>query len=219
MAFLATIAFDFDGVILESVDIKSRAFVTLFADYPQHAESILAHHLANVGVPRYDKFRFIYRSILGQEISDSIVADLDRRFARIVRGQIRSCPFVPGAAEFIGRRSLDYPLFVVSGTPQVELRTILEERGLLPFFAGVYGSPRRKPELLRKVVATVGCDPDRLLFLGDAPEDYAAAEAVGARFAGRAVPPGPSAFGGSDLLVFADFRQLESDWKSFQATR
>ena len=55
------IALDFDGVILESAVIKTQAFSGVFENYPEHLEAIINHHLNNVGVSRYEKFKYIYK--------------------------------------------------------------------------------------------------------------------------------------------------------------
>ena len=48
----SAIVFDFDGVILESLDIKTRAFAALFDGFPDHTEQIAGYHLNNLGVSR-----------------------------------------------------------------------------------------------------------------------------------------------------------------------
>jgi beta-phosphoglucomutase-like phosphatase (HAD superfamily) len=48
------VIFDFDGVIVESMDIKTQAFVELFRDHPEHHETIVRLHLENGGMSRYD---------------------------------------------------------------------------------------------------------------------------------------------------------------------
>ena len=62
------IFFDFDGVILESVDIKGWAFGKLFESYPEHVDEIVAFHFANGGMSRFDKFRYIYKNILNKKM-------------------------------------------------------------------------------------------------------------------------------------------------------
>lgn len=66
---IKAIIFDFDGVIIESAEIKTDAFRTLFAGYPDMLPEIIAHHQKNSGISRYKKFRYIYEKILGQELS------------------------------------------------------------------------------------------------------------------------------------------------------
>ena len=37
---IKALIFDFDGVLAESVDVKTKAFLNLFKEYPQHLEEI-----------------------------------------------------------------------------------------------------------------------------------------------------------------------------------
>ena len=212
----AAIVFDFDGVILESADIKSRAFVETFSEFPEHSADILAHHLANAGVPRYDKFRHIYGKILRRPLTDRIMNDMDRRFSGIVRAAIDACPYVPGIVEFIERRYREIPLYVASGTPDAELSGIVARRGLGRYFRLVCGSPRRKTELLAGILSAAGCPASRALMIGDGVEDRRAAARVGTCFLGRWSGTGDNPFAGLGVTVFEDFVTLESDWAAME---
>ena len=44
---LKSIIFDFDGVLCESVDIKTESFRRLFVDYPEHLKNIIKLHEEN----------------------------------------------------------------------------------------------------------------------------------------------------------------------------
>ncbi|KFI34550.1 hypothetical protein HX99_01395 [Peptococcaceae bacterium SCADC1_2_3] len=46
---IKAIIFDFDGVIIESAEIKTRAFELLFAGYPDKVKEIIAYHKKNMG--------------------------------------------------------------------------------------------------------------------------------------------------------------------------
>ncbi|HXW99392.1 MAG TPA: HAD family hydrolase, partial [Methanomicrobiales archaeon] len=61
---------DFDGVVLESVGVKTAAFRTLFSFVPAHVDKIVEYHRRNTGVSRFDKFRYIYREILKDPLSE-----------------------------------------------------------------------------------------------------------------------------------------------------
>ena len=59
------IIFDFDGVLVESVDIKTRAFARLFESEENDAvKEIVNYHLGHAGVSRFEKFKYIYNNIL-----------------------------------------------------------------------------------------------------------------------------------------------------------
>ena len=54
---IKAIIFDFDGVLVESLDIKTRAFAKLFGpEGPDMAKRVVDYHLQNGGVSRYEKF-------------------------------------------------------------------------------------------------------------------------------------------------------------------
>ncbi|MDN5339305.1 MAG: hypothetical protein PWQ30_414, partial [Euryarchaeota archaeon] len=58
---LTTLILDFDGVVVESLPLKTAAFRKIFSfTSPEHLDEIIAFHLENGGMSRYDKFRHIY---------------------------------------------------------------------------------------------------------------------------------------------------------------
>lgn len=182
------IIFDFDGTIVESVDTKTEAFRTLFAAYPAQLNRILAIHLQHGGLSRFEKFAMIYRDVLGRAPEPGEFDELGRRFAALVRDAVVKCPFVPGARAFLERWAARLPLVVVSGTPEEELRGIVDERQLDQFFLEVHGSPRAKSAIVADVLARHRWTPIDVLLVGDAESDRIAAETVGVRFIGRVRP-------------------------------
>lgn len=179
------VIFDFDGVILESADIKTEAFLELFAAYPEHREAILRHHLENLGVSRYRKFEWIYSELLGRPLDDEQSRRLGDAFSEIVMEKVLACPFVPGALELLEALHPQSLLFVASGTPQDELELIVERRGLVCYFTEVWGSPRKKREIVRSILARHGLDRRETLFVGDGISDYQTATEVGVHFFAR----------------------------------
>jgi beta-phosphoglucomutase-like phosphatase (HAD superfamily) len=67
---LTDIILDFDGVILESVSIKTEAFRSLFSFAPEHVDRIVQFHKDNGGMSRFDKFWHIYNTILHDDLSE-----------------------------------------------------------------------------------------------------------------------------------------------------
>lgn len=184
------VIFDFDGVILESADIKTQAFLDLFADYPEHREAILRHHLDNVGVSRYRKFEWIYSELLRCPLDERQSQHLGTAFSEIALGRILTCSYVPGALECLEHMKDIARLFVASGTPQEELDLIVERRDLRRFFTGVYGTPRTKVEIISGVLSEHGLQAADAVFVGDGLSDYQAALETGVPFIARESPAG-----------------------------
>jgi phosphoglycolate phosphatase-like HAD superfamily hydrolase len=179
------IAFDFDGVILESVDIKTQAFMALYAAYPGKLSAIRAYHLSNAGISRYVKFEHIQTKILGLPYTERDREQASAEFARLTHEQILRCPEVPGAAGLLQLLKDRVLRIVVSGTPQDELRVIVADRGMTGWFDEVWGTPRTKPEILRDALARHALPPQTVLMVGDGMSDYQAAREAGVRFLAR----------------------------------
>jgi HAD superfamily hydrolase (TIGR01549 family) len=177
-------------VLVESVDTKTRAFASLYAEHgPAVAERVVAFHLRHGGLSRYEKFRYGHEVVLGRPLPASESERLAARFAERVVDAVIAAPWVAGAREFVEAHWRELPLFIVSGTPQDELRAIAERRGMARYFGEVLGSPAKKEELLRGLLARHRLAPERTLMVGDSITDYDAASAAGLAFLGR-VPPG-----------------------------
>ena len=184
---LRAVFLDFDGVIKESLDIKTAAFAALFAPWGEDAVAkVRAHHVANGGMSRYRKIPLYLREYCGEDASDSLVARLLANFAESVVEQVVAADFVPGAESFISDcLAQGIPAVVVSGTPEEEMRTIIERMGYAARFARAYGSPRDKNELLALALRDFACAPEETFFVGDSINDYLPAQALGVPFIAR----------------------------------
>jgi phosphoglycolate phosphatase-like HAD superfamily hydrolase len=183
------LVFDFDGVLVESVDAKGDAFALLFREFGSDiAERVRQHHLANGGMSRFDKFRFYYRELLGQTLTDAELGHLAARFSELVFERVLKAPFVVGAVEALAYfAEAGLPMYVVSATPQEEVRELVARRSLSNYFHNVFGSPEPKPEALRAILDATRRPATSVAFLGDALADYEAAVQTGVTFIARQV--------------------------------
>lgn len=185
---IKAIIFDFDGVILESADIKTVAFLELFSHRPDLQPAILRYHLDNLGLSRYDKFAWIYSELLDRPFTAEIREQMGRDFSALVLQKVMASPFVPGALEAIQTLYLKIPLFVASGTPQEELDLIVDRRDLKRYFKEIWGTPHKKPEIIRCILSNYGLAPHETLMVGDGASDYKAAVETNLHFIARGTP-------------------------------
>lgn len=208
MAGRDAVFFDFDGVLAESSDIKTRAFTAMYEEHgPEIVDAAIAHHRRHGGVSRRKKIRYYHKYLLGVRLSEADVDALARRFSGLVEDAVVAADWVPGAAEFLAAHHRRLPMFVVSGTPHGELERIIERRGMGGYFTAVRGSPPSKVPIIRELLAAHGLAPERVLFVGDSMTDYDAAMATGLDFIGR-VPPGEESPFPDGTALIADITTL-----------
>ena len=59
------IVFDIDGVILESIQAKNKAFKELYKNYGEDiVKKVLNHHKNNTGISRFEKIKFYNKNYL-----------------------------------------------------------------------------------------------------------------------------------------------------------
>lgn len=196
------IFFDFDGVLVESTNIKTLAFRTLYKDFDDDVrDAVVAHHLAHEGISRYEKIRHCHKEFLGIRLSEDELGSLAERYSVLVKEAVVECESVPGALDFLESYSGKLPIFVVSGTPGQELREIIDRRGLGGFFTAVCGSPRHKAPIIESLLDEYGLDGPTCLFVGDAMTDYLAAAKTGLQFIGRVAEDHDNPFPEGTLIV------------------
>ena len=207
---LNAIIFDFDGVICESVEAKTEAFRKLFRDHPQHLEKIIQFHMANGGMSRYEKFKIIYRDFLKKELTEKESLQLGQRFTEYAYDSVVKSVFVKGAYEFLDRYHKKFSLFIVSGTPQDEMISIVKKRKLDKFFKAIYGSPATKTVLIKIILDKNKMHPDQVIFVGDSMNDYSGARQAGVEFIARIHPQYSEVFKGAKIdKKIHDLAQLD----------
>jgi HAD superfamily hydrolase (TIGR01549 family) len=206
---IRAVIFDFDGVILESSDIKTTALGRLFeTEYPDRVHEIIEYHKNNMGISRYVKFRYIYESILEKHLSGDEEKRLGEKFSSLVLDEVLSAPLVDGVERFLKKNLGRYAMFVASGTPDEELKFIVKKRGLDGYFLEVHGSPTEKAQIIEEILSRNKWMPSEVVFIGDAQSDMKAAAAAGVHFVARVLDP----HGG----VFSKCRHRIRDFKGFE---
>lgn len=169
------IFFDFDGVLAESVNIKTEAFREMYLIYGnEFAQKVVDHHLANGGVSRYEKFRIYNGEWLGEDLTLEREKELASQFSKLVLEGVVNSAEVEGTSQFLESNS-QYIKYIITGTPTIEIKPILREREMDHFFEEVYGSPEKKEYWVEEIIKKERISPEECVFVGDALADYKAA--------------------------------------------
>jgi phosphoglycolate phosphatase-like HAD superfamily hydrolase len=186
------VVFDFDGTLCDSADVKTEAFHLLYLDEegPDVASAVRDHHLANAGVSRYDKIRYVEREILGNDPDEDRVQQVAIRFSHVVEEAVVAAPLFDGVLEFVAAPRSGVRCAIASATPTVELRRIAERKGISRFFDAIEGSRRTKAAILSEYLVRFATDPDRAVMVGDQRSDADAARIAGVEALLIAAPAG-----------------------------
>lgn len=183
---IKAIIFDFDGVIAESTDVKTRAFRRLFENEGEAvAERVEQYHKENQGVSRFEKFRYIYREILKRELDGVEYLNLCEAFSRLVKDDVVAAQLVNGVLDFLEGNSARFLFFIASATPREEMEEIIRARGMKSYFREVYGAPTGKGEIVSSIMEEYGLLSDEVIYVGDAWSDFEAARSNGVHFVAR----------------------------------
>jgi len=140
-------------------------------------------------------------------LTDEDLAALCEQYSADVVDRVIASNPIPGSLDFLENHKTGPAMYVVSGTPEDELRPIVHARGLTGYFDGVFGSPKTKDVIVREVLAERGFGPDECVFIGDAPTDHRAAADTGLHFIGR-VGLGRNNLFPPDTVIIEDLCEL-----------
>jgi len=168
---------DFDGVIKDSVDVKTAAFERLFEPYgTEVARRVRGHHEAHGGVSRFDKIP-LYLTWAGEPANPAQVEAFCERLSQAVLQAVIDAPWVPGVCEYLIERCAEQYFVLVTATPQKEIEHILATLELAHCFREVHGASTKKASAVGAVLARIKFTPEQALMIGDSETDWQAAQA------------------------------------------
>ena len=180
------IIFDFDGVLVESNEIRFNGFRKLFKNYPQgEVEKLVGYAKTNGGVSRYKKIEYFFNEIRREPISEESVNQWAAQFSTLVEQDIVEAKPVEGSLKFLEDYFSHFDFAIVSGSEQAELRRICEKRKINHFFKMILGSPVEKKDNIASLLSDLNWQHNESLYVGDSNNDLDAAKANDLDFVGR----------------------------------
>jgi len=180
------IAFDFDGTIVDSNEIKRKTFFDVSCRF-KGGKKIMDRVLSDSGVgDRNSVFDLFSRKMASIHKNDQINAGhLVEEYTILCEKKISQAPDIDGVWYALSALA-DYgiQLVISSATPEATLRRIVSKRKLAIFFSHVLGTPETKEEHIMKIMNYFQCGPKQIVYVGDSEIDQAAAKNKGCHFIG-----------------------------------
>jgi phosphoglycolate phosphatase-like HAD superfamily hydrolase len=179
-----TIIWDFDGVLMNSNQVRDSGFSLVLKDFPvDEVNKLLNFHRENGGLSRYVKFRYFFENIRNQTISEDEVNDWAARFSTIMLDNLINCDFlIRETIQFIAANQNKYSHHIASGSDQTELIKICEGTNIASYFKSIHGSPTPKKKIVSDLIQEKNYDPSETILVGDSINDYDAASVNGLHF-------------------------------------
>ena len=180
---IKTIIFDFDGVILDSNHVKEEAFAKIYNEYGNAIRNkVVKYHRNNLGISRYNKFKFIHENYLKKKINNKNLENLSFKFSEIVFNKIISVNFIPGSYKFISNNLHNYDLHISSATPLRELIKICKKKKISSYFKSINGYPQTKKEHIKFIIEKNNLGIKEIVYIGDSINDLDAAKCFNINF-------------------------------------
>lgn len=204
------IIFDFDGVLVESANIKIEAYIELFKEYGHDVvEQVVQYTSAQGGLSRFVHFPYIYKEILKTPLTKDKEIQLAERYSQLVVQSVSSAPMVLGIMDFLNIYSGVIDFYIASRTPDEELKHIVAKRNIEHYFKGIYGAPKTKASIITKILSESNMQVKEVVMIGDTMTDYGGAMSAGIPFIGRVVNTMKSVFPLSTISI-SDFKDIKA---------
>jgi phosphoglycolate phosphatase-like HAD superfamily hydrolase len=182
------IFWDFDGVIKDSVAVKSLGYEKLFLPFgAKLVKRVNQHHKAYGGVSRFKKIP-LYLNWAGESANAVQVQKFCDQFSKLVQQAVVESPWVPGVYDYLSSHNESQCFILITATPQEEIEQILDMLGIIQYFREVHGAPKTKTIVVNEVLSRLNYSSEQALVIGDSKTDLKAAEENNVAFLLRRTP-------------------------------
>ena len=179
------IIFDFDGVIVDSNEVRINGFIRLYQNrYPWAIDEFRRYLRLNSGLSRYKKIEYFYKNILRIEPELTILTKDAEDYSSIVKSDVIKAPFIDGSIDFIKKNINRFEYAMISSSNQLELIKICMSRDIDKYFTEILGSPIEKNKNIERFIRNKNAIKSEIVYVGDTKYDEIAALNSGISFVG-----------------------------------
>lgn len=183
---IKNIIFDFDGVILDSVPIKTEGFKKLFQEFPiEIVDKLIEYHIQNGGISRYEKIKYFFNELLNKDISEDEISSYASKYSEITKEELTNSKYIiDDTNRFIKQNYKKYNMHIASGSDEEDLKYICEKLDLSKYFHSIKGSPTIKSKIVKDILEFNNYKKEETILIGDSINDYDAANENSIEFYG-----------------------------------
>tara|TARA_B100001063_G_C16778346_1_gene567990 strand:+ start:3575 stop:4201 length:627 start_codon:yes stop_codon:yes gene_type:complete len=171
------IIWDFDGVIIDSSEIRIYAFRKILRNYSlDMVDKLIEFHKINDGLSRYVKIDHFFSNIIKTSITDKERTRLLKEFGLICIKKLDNKELlIDETLKFLADNHSKKNFHIASGSDNYELNNLCLSLDLSIFFNSISGSPEAKKDIVRRIILENNYSNEETCLIGDSINDYDAA--------------------------------------------
>ena len=173
------IIWDFDGVILDSDDVRIFGFKECLKKHgnQNQIDLLINYHKENGGLSRYNKIGYFFSKILKKELNENLFKNILNEFNKIMINELSKKKYlINETVEYISNNYKNIEMHIASGSDHNELNFLCEKLKISHFFKSINGSPTTKFEIVKNIFKKNKLIKDNAILIGDSINDYEAAK-------------------------------------------
>jgi len=168
------IILDCDGVVFDSNSLKIEAFRNILSKYDNNTvQKFTKYFEQNFGTSRYSLVKIFITDFLKIKFNEKLYQEIIKNYGLQCLRLYKNANFTKSLIDFL-KSYKNKKLYIASGSDENELKIVLEKRGIIHFFEKIYGSPKKKTDLIKNICAQN--INKNILMIGDAQSDLLASK-------------------------------------------
>ena len=178
--------FDFDGVIIDSAEVKIDEYRNLFSQFTKN-ETIL-NEIINIyknsaGIPRETTLKKVFKVVLNKTISKQEIENLSLDFSKLIFYRLEAIEPLKGLLEYLAIHK-EINKHIISGAPNSDVSYLAKKLNLSKYFKSIKGGPLNKKNEITHIRKLAKVKAQNIVYFGDQKNDCIAAKSAGVGFIG-----------------------------------
>ena len=171
------IIWDFDGVLINSNQIREAAFREAFTGYSKkNIAELIKFHKLNEGLSRYVKIEYFFNKILNQKLTKKKSNKILKVYNSICLDKLKDKKLlINETITFIKQLYSTKDFHIASGSDNNELNELFLSLDIGNYFNSINGSPEPKKEIVKRIISENNYNINETCLIGDSINDYEAA--------------------------------------------
>jgi HAD superfamily hydrolase (TIGR01549 family) len=199
--------FDFDGVIIDSMNVKTNEYKLLFSQFTKEEtilNEIVGIYKNSIGIPREITLKKVFNDFLNKNLTEQEVEDLSLAYSKAIFRRLETAKPLGGFLEYLTLHK-EINKHIISGAPHSDIVFLANKLKLSQHFKSIKGGPLDKKNEIIGIKNFEGVKGKEMVYFGDQKNDFIAARAAGVQFVGINASQDLAI---TQHRVFSDFHEL-----------